>query len=75
LLLTALAVLGEKDHRDAVVAGEGQLDVVPVVGTFEVAVWDLEEDPRAIAGARVAAFCAPVGETTKDFKSFSHHVV
>ena len=65
----------QKDHADAVLAGLRQLDVQAATFAGEELVRNLDEDAGAVAGLRIAAAGAAMGQVDQDLDALAHDVV
>jgi len=68
-------VLRQEEHAHAVLAGAGQVDPDLGAGFLEEAMGDLEEQPRAIAGAGVAAGRATVRQVLEEAQAHSDEIM
>ena len=70
-----MALDGEEDHADAVLAGLGELDVQAATFANEKLVRELEEDAGAVTGFGIATAGAAMGEVDQNLDALAHDLV
>ena len=65
----------QEQHPDPVLARGRQVDIAPAHLVAQELVGDLQQDTRAVAGQRIGADRAAMGQIFQDLQTLAHHVM